>query len=174
MDLLLGNGPSGRKEPATLPGKGGGVMIGGIDIELWVRDATEAINLILRTVRRHWPRSVLQNADDRTPFSPGASDQLPTPSGRGFFIYRDAQAARSWDKHGAIPENSNTMLHVILGGRVKSRSNLKSLTLVCDELTGEMQHLIEELRTGLDCLTRMSGPGPKPEAVQPTKRGKSK
>jgi hypothetical protein len=119
-------------------------MIGGTDVQLWVRNHQDAVALILRTVRCRWPRSVLQNADDSEPFCPSAGDQLPSPTGLGFFICRDTRAARSWDKHGAIPQNSNTMLHVILGEGRQPRSGLKSLTLVCDKLTGEMRDLIEE------------------------------
>src|SRR5437879_5940925 len=91
-------------------------MIGGTDVMLEVQAGVPVSDVIFRAVRRHWPAYVYQNADDETtPFtrSPGAG--LPKPTGREFFVYRDEQAALSWDEHGAIPENFNTMLHVILG-----------------------------------------------------------
>ena len=45
----------------------------------------------------------------------------------------------------AIPENTNTMLHVILGNRRKPEAGLRSLTIVCGDLSGEMKSMIDEI-----------------------------
>jgi hypothetical protein len=135
------------------------IMIGGTDVELWVRDHSEAVDMIFRTARLHWPHSVFENADDaELRFMRPTGLGLPKPSGREFFIYRNEEAARSWSEHGGIPENANTMLYVILGERLKAEVGLKSLTLVCTELTGEMCEIISELRTGLEDLNSNFSP----------------
>src|SRR5262245_26301105 len=125
-------------------------MIGGTDVVLWVREDVPAADVILRTVRRSWPGFVFQNADDESaPFAPPTGPWLPRPSGREFFVYRDERAARAWDEHGATPENTNTMLHVILGNRRQPGTDLKSLTLVCGGLTGEMKTIVDAITAGL-------------------------
>src|SRR5437660_1227082 len=109
-------------------------MIGGTDIELTIRSDIPAADVVFRTVRRHWPNFVFQDADDETaPYAPNANGSLPKVSGREFFVYRDKQAALSWDEYGAAAENFNTMLYVILGEEDPPGSNLRPLTLVCDE-----------------------------------------
>jgi hypothetical protein len=122
-------------------------MIGGTDIVLCVHEDIPTADVIFRAVRQHWPAFVFQNADDESaPFSPRTELWLPQPSGPEFFIYRDEQAARNWDEDGATPENANTMLHVILGKRRQPQSGLRSLTLVCGTLTGDMKVLIDDIR----------------------------
>src|SRR5437870_29331 len=108
-------------------------MIGGTDIILSVRDEAEAVGLILRAIPRHWPRCVYQNADDEATLTADAVATMPRLLGHEFFIYRDPASAASWEQHGAIPENANTMLHVIMGDQGVNNSGLKSITLVCDE-----------------------------------------
>ena len=120
-------------------------MIGGTDVVLWVREDLPASDFILRTVRRHWPDLVFQDADDPTLPSQSLHGWLPQPSGREFFVYRDLPAALSWHEHGAIPENTNAMLHVILGNRRKPEAGLRSLTIVCGDLSGEMKSMIDEV-----------------------------
>jgi len=132
-----------------------GIMIGGTDVVLWARDGGEATDVILRTVHRYWPNFVLENLDDEAPFVPRRRDELPNPSGPEFFLYRDEQSALSWEEHGATPENCNMMLHVIVGNRANPGSDLKSLTVVCGELTGQVGQLIDEVRTGLDDLNNL-------------------
>jgi hypothetical protein len=124
-------------------------MIGGTDVVLWVRDDVPIADVVFRTVRRHWPDMVYQNPDDESvPFlRPGPS--LPKPAGPEYFIYKDAAAARSWDEHGAVPENHNTMLYVIEGKRRHPDGRRRSLTLVCGELVGDMKAIIEEIEAGL-------------------------
>jgi hypothetical protein len=129
-------------------------MIGGTDIELTIRSDIAAAEVIFRTVRRHWPNFVFQDAEDETvPYTVPTDGILPEPAGPEFFIYRDKQAALSWDKLGADPENFNTMLHVILGEEEPADSGMRSLTLVCDDLVGEMRELVEDIETGFEHVT---------------------
>ena len=124
-------------------------MIGGVDIVFWVPDEGAAVDAILRVVRRHWKDYVFQNADDPRPSPRPPGNWLPTPSGRQFFLYRDDAAARSWNENGAIPENANTMLHVLVGNRWQPGTHFRSLTVVCDEVAGEMESLLDEIRMSL-------------------------
>ena len=74
-------------------------MIGGTDIELTIPSDVPAADVIFRTVRRHWPNFVFQDADDETaPYAATTDGMLPKPAGPEFFVYRDKQAALSWDK----------------------------------------------------------------------------
>ena len=123
-------------------------MIGGTDLICPVRGDIPIPDVIFRVVRRYWPGYVFQNADDESgPFTPHAGPWLPRPSGREFFIYRDEQAARSWDEHGATPENRGTMLYVILPSEQSLIASPTSVTLVCGELTGVMGDLVREIQS---------------------------
>jgi hypothetical protein len=139
-------------------------MIGGTDIILAVRRNIPAADVIFRTIRRHWPNFVFQNADDDSaPFTPQVGPWLPQPSGREFFIYRDADAARSWDAYGATPENRNAMIYVILGKEPPPGADLGSVTLVCGDLTEEIRTILDEIARGF--TDYMEGPGPLWEAA---------
>src|SRR5437899_2528389 len=106
-------------------------MIGGIDVVFWVPENMPASDVILRSVRRHWPGFVFQNAEDPAPLPKTENHWLPEPSGREFFLYKDNDAAISWLENGAVPENLGTVLYVILGNRHQAELGLRSLTLVC-------------------------------------------
>jgi hypothetical protein len=124
-------------------------MIGGVDVVFWVRDERAAVDAILRIARRHWKDYVFQNADDLAPLPRIDDSRTPVPSGDQFFVYRDAAAAASWEDQGAVPENANTMLHVLVGKRRQPGTHFRSLTVVCDELTGEMADMIAEIRAAV-------------------------
>jgi hypothetical protein len=125
-------------------------MIGGTDVICPVRSDLPIADVIFRSVRRYWPQYVYQDADDETgPFTPHKGPWLPRPKGREFFVYRDKQAARSWDRYGATPKNTNTMLYVILPRERSVAPVPTSMTLVCGELQGEMAAMIGEIQTAL-------------------------
>ncbi len=122
-------------------------MIGGTDIVLEVNPGAPAAEAVFAIVRRYWPSCVFQDAEDEsTPFAP-PDIWPPQLSSREFFLYRDQQAALSWEEHGAAPENRNLMLHVILPE--ERRDAPAALTLVCDEVRGEMKRMIREIQTSL-------------------------
>jgi hypothetical protein len=120
-------------------------MIGGTDIVLWVQKHAPVADIIFRTVRRHWPEMVFQNADDESVPCLPVRRRLPRPSGPEYFIYKDGASAQSWGENGAVPENANTMLYVIEGKRRHPDGRRRSLTLVCSELIGEMRDMIENI-----------------------------
>ena len=133
-------------------------MIGGLDIILQAPSERKAMELILRTVRRHWPACLFEDAEAETEaWSPCPEGWLPDPSVREFFLYRDEKVASSWEKHGASPKNANSMLHVLLGKRRKSSAPSIEITLVCDEEAGEMGEILSEIRSGLKRATAMTG-----------------
>jgi hypothetical protein len=124
-------------------------MIGGMDFVFWTPDQDAAVRDILRIVCRRWKDYVFQNADDLAPMPPLPPGILPTPTGDQFFLYRDESAARSWEEFGAIPENANTMLHVLVGKRRQPGTDYHSLTVVCDEAVGETREILDEIEAAL-------------------------
>ena len=137
-------------------------MIGGIDVVFWVRDDISAAEVILRTLRRHWPNFVIEDADDPAPFLPNPGPWLPTPAGREFFAYKDEASAMSWEELGATPENRDAMIYVILGNRRRQELGLRSLTLVCGHLTGQLKRIVEEIDESFEELNLLRKP---PEAA---------
>jgi hypothetical protein len=126
-------------------------MIGGTDVVLKARADFPVADLVLRTVRRHWPDFVIQDADDATrPFTPRNGVWLPKPTGREFFLYRDETAARNWDEFGATSDNGNSMLHVLVGRCPDAAGVLRSVTIVCDRVADDVAAIIEEIRGGLN------------------------
>ena len=125
-------------------------MIGGTDIVVEMRAGAPAARVILQTVRRYWPHCVYKDAADETvPVEMPDEAWPPQLRGRQFFLYRDEDAARSWDQHGAIPENDNLMLHVILPDAAAAYSVPSRLTLVCGEPVGQIGAMIDEIRKEL-------------------------
>jgi hypothetical protein len=124
-------------------------MIGGMDFVFWTPDQDAAVCAILRIVCRRWKDYVFQNAADLAPMPRFPQGILPTPTGDQFFIYRNEAAARSWEEFGAIPENANTMLHVLVGKRRQPGTDYRSLTVVCDEAVGETREILDEIEAAL-------------------------
>jgi hypothetical protein len=130
-------------------------MIGGIDILLTVAQDVPASDVIIRVVRRHWPDYIFQDVDDPNPPTPRTSHDIPSPTGREFFLYRDLKSALIWEDRGAVPENENTLIYVILGDEADIHDHARSITLVCGCLVGEMKEIIEEITTALEaCAER--------------------
>jgi hypothetical protein len=125
-------------------------MIGGTDVVLEIGVGVRAADAILLAVRRHWPRCVYQNADDESaPFTPYDGDWPPQAVDREFFVYRDEEAAWSWDADGATPENHDAMLYVILPEEPPDRSAIPTVTVVCGEPSGEVKAILEDIETSL-------------------------
>ncbi len=128
----------------------------GVDVRLQTPDHDAAVDAILRIVRRHWPAVVVQNGDDAEPLARRPDGFLVKPTQRQFFLYQDDAAYQAWAELGAVPENANTMLHVVLG-RQLDRVKATSLTLVCDDLMGEMGAMVGEVRDALEDQMSMAG-----------------
>jgi hypothetical protein len=125
-------------------------MIGGTDVVLEIGAGVQAADVILRAVRRHWPRCVYQNADDESaPFTHYDGEWPPQAVDREFFVYRDEEAALSWDADGATPENDNAMLYVIVPEEPADRTTIPTLTVVCGEPSGEVKAILEDVKSSL-------------------------
>ncbi len=129
----------------------------GVDVRMTTPDHGAAADAILRVVRRHWPAVVVQNGDDAEPLPRSPDGFLTKPTQRQFFLYQDDAAYQAWTELGAVPENANTMLHVVLGREIGRGAKASSLTLVCDDLTGGMKAMVGEIRDALDDLMSMAG-----------------
>ncbi len=133
-------------------------MIGGSDKVLWVDENAPAADLILRTVRQHWPSLVVQNADEDQPVDAANSFGQAQPSGREFFLYRTAEASQEWLQSGATDSNRNTLIHVILGNRRKADLGLRSVTLVGDDWAGELAAILADIQAAFDAIAKKHPP----------------
>ncbi len=88
-------------------------MIGGNDIVL--RKQTEPADriLIVQAFRKIWPDLVVQ--DGAAQGSVAFDDALGiVASADEFFVYRDEASFKSWSEHGALPQNDDQMIHVMV------------------------------------------------------------
>ncbi len=91
-------------------------------------------------MRNAWPAAVFEDADTAER-SPRYSD-IAFGRTNELFVYRDVDAARAWDEHGAIPELANTMIHLLIGP--------SELTVVVDDpKTAEMRQILASIRDDL-------------------------
>ena len=122
--------------------------IGGIDVVLQVVDPSVPIaDIILQAARRLWPGCVVQDADQSQTF--GNDDPnlwLNGIASREFFIYRNLDAAISWNQAGGTLENQQTMLHFLIGGRAADNPCVRELTVVVGALTEEMARFVDDLK----------------------------
>ncbi len=125
-------------------------MIGGIDIILSVPANDSTADLIIRRVRQYWPNGIFQDANSSemySVFDPWVA--IHGTNSREFFIYRDAEAAKGWEAEGAVSENFNTMLHILLDPSPDADAKMQEITIVCDERTESVMSLIRDLEVTL-------------------------
>ncbi len=115
-------------------------MIGGIDVRLPSRAGIESVEVAARAVRQLWPRAVFEHGDTGERYR--YFRQIPFGEVRELFVYRDCGVADIWDEKGAIPEVSNTMVHVHYDDGL--------VTAVIDERDAEMETIIDAIRSGLN------------------------
>lgn len=113
-------------------------MIGGIDVRLPSRAGADSLEIAVRAIRQQWPTAVFENGDtgdryERLQLIPGDVTEL--------FVYRNAQSADLWDEEGAVPETSNSMIHVIYDDGL--------ITAVIDQWDAEMEAMIAAMRSNL-------------------------
>ncbi len=112
-------------------------MIGGHDLTFRVIVPAPAIvEGVVRLLLKRWTAATLEDAltGERVEFVPGRETPLPGE----IFIYRDAEACRSWQQLGAVPETANNMVHLLQGDQ--------TVTLVVDDpQSGEMKSLLDEV-----------------------------
>lgn len=115
-------------------------MIGGIDIRLPTRAGIEAVEVAVRAIRQRWPLAVVENGETGERYR--SFRQVPFGDARELFVYRDESIADVWDEDGAVPEVSNTMIHILFDAGL--------ITAVIDERDAEMNVIIEAIRSALD------------------------
>jgi hypothetical protein len=122
-------------------------MIGGIDIVLVAPREVPLADVIVRRMAETWSDGLFEDVDaDRS--YPLADPSLAIHAGRSkeFFVYRDRAAEKSWEEDGAVPENENTMIHFLIGGRLAGKHGLRQMTIVCDQETDEVKQLVSDLK----------------------------
>jgi len=114
-------------------------MIGGIDIRLPSPAGLKSLEVAVRAVRQQWPRAAFENGNTGERYE--RFSEIPFGDVEELFVYRDADAAEVWNDKGAIPEVSNTMIHLLQDEGL--------ITAVIDEQTPEMETIINAIRSGL-------------------------
>ena len=115
-------------------------MIGGTDIIIPTQAGTAALDLSARLISRDWPEAVFEHAE--------TSQRAETYQGLQFsgvselLIYKNMNTAKAWGEKGAVPELSNTMIHLLVSA--------ESLTAVVDDPNADdMKLLIDSIRHAL-------------------------
>jgi hypothetical protein len=88
-------------------------MIGGNDIVFNKQTEPADRIVIVQAFRKAWPDLVVQDgaAEGSVPFD----DALGiVASADEFFVYRDEASFKSWSEHGALPQNDDQMVHVMV------------------------------------------------------------
>lgn len=114
-------------------------MIGGIDIPIPTRGGESSLIAAVRAIRQYWPDSVLENGSTGERFA--SYWQTPFDKLQEVFVYRDTHAADVWDAEGAIPDFSNSMIHLI--------SEESLATIVVDELDPAMKEMVGAISSAL-------------------------
>jgi hypothetical protein len=115
-------------------------MIGGVEVDLPTRAGANALTAAVRAIRRveGWRRAVFENATSGDAYP--RFEDVPFGQLSELFVYRDAEAKRIWDDEGAVPQASNTMIHLI--------SDEYGLTAVVDDDDAEeMRIILEAIRS---------------------------
>lgn len=111
-------------------------MIGGHDISFPTGSSPEVMDGAIRIVNVFWPGAVLENAETTELLDGGFLGVRELP--REVLIYKNADARASWAVNGAVPENSNQMVHMICGA--------DSITIVVDDPnSAEMPALLDAI-----------------------------
>lgn len=109
-------------------------MIGGHDILFPTETSAETTEGVIRLALAFWQEAVVEDAETGEILGRAVVGVTELP--QEVLIYRDACARDSWAKSGAVPENANSMIHVIRG--------TDSVTIVVDEpATAEMASLLD-------------------------------
>ena len=115
-------------------------MIGGIDVFLTSRAGGSTLEIAVRAIRQSWPHAVFQNALTGVRYD--VFRQIPFGRLDELFVYRDGIAADAWDQAGAIPENDNTMIQLIIDDDL--------ITVVMDARDSTTEPMLAAIRSGLN------------------------
>ncbi|HJT32868.1 MAG TPA: hypothetical protein VJ783_12580 [Pirellulales bacterium] len=129
-------------------------MIGRTDVVLSAPECAPVGEIVVDVCRRYWPQAIFQNVDDeQTHPLDGGEAWEHAASSNEFFVFRDSAAAESWERLGAVPENANTLLHFLIRDR-DGLSADRELTCVCDALTGDVDQIIDSIKSELGHLAK--------------------
>lgn len=129
-------------------------MIGRTDVVLSAPPCASVGEIVVDVCRRYWPKAVFQDVDEeQTHPLDGNAAWVHAASGNEFFVFRDAAAAESWERLGAVTENANTMLHFLIRDH-NGLSADRELTCVCDARTGEVEQIIDSIKLELGHLAK--------------------
>jgi hypothetical protein len=114
-------------------------MIAEIDVRIPNRAGEKSVEVAVRAIRLQWPRAVFENGDTAERYD--YFGQIPFGEVEELFVYRDANAAELWDKHGAVAVARNSMVHVIYDDGL--------ITVVIDDWTEETESILQGIRSAL-------------------------
>ena len=114
-------------------------MIGGIDIAIPTRAADMAVEVAVRAIRQFWPSAVFENGITGEGYN--HFQEIPFGMIEELFVYRDDAAREQWDQQGAVPDDSNTMIHLV--------RDSDQITAVIDEKDDAMGRILGAIRSGL-------------------------
>lgn len=118
-------------------------MIGGEDsiIKTFDLERSSALDVCLQILMRYWQHAVVQSGVSAIVYIRYSA--IPFGKETELMVYRNNEAFESWNKFGALPNNRNTMVHVL------GYSN-DSLTVVSDDLhAADMKGLLRDIRQAI-------------------------
>ncbi len=123
-------------------------MIGGVDANLTAPGNIPVTDLIIARMREFWPDGWFQDADSAE-LHRITEPWVSTIGSRSqeFFVFENRHSAEDWAEHGAMEENSNTMLHFLVGELKTDKRLLREVTMVCDAVDSELERLIKDLES---------------------------
>jgi hypothetical protein len=86
-------------------------MIGGVEYQIPARAGESSVRVAVSVIQHKWPRAVFENGETGERYND--IREIPFEELREIFVYRDLDAADAWDRDGAVPEDANTMVHLI-------------------------------------------------------------
>jgi hypothetical protein len=106
-------------------------MIGGVEYQIPSRAGESSVKVAVSVIQRKWPRAVFENGETGERYND--IRKIPFEDLREIFVYRDLDAADTWDRDGAVPEDANTMVHLIADEGL--------ITMVVDEKDAVMDEI---------------------------------
>ncbi len=119
-------------------------MIGGEDaiIKTFDLERSSALDVCLQILMRYWRHSVVQSGVSAVVYIRYGA--IPLGKEMELMVYRDNEAFKSWNEFGALPNNRNTMVHVLAYSD-------DSLTVVSDDLNAaDMKELLRNIRQAIN------------------------
>jgi hypothetical protein len=108
-------------------------MIGGVEYQIPSRAGESSVKVAVSAIQQKWPRAVFENGETGERYNDFR--EIPFEKLREIFVFRDLDAADAWDRDGAVPEVSNSMVHLIADEGL--------ITMVVDEKDA----LMDEIRS---------------------------